>query len=81
MIRSIAEAAGKTPKASATVILVLEACAARSSLGEVLAPRGYLKRIGPPAPYTALEHAWKMTAENYDPRLGTPDVRPGPPCV
>ncbi|MGE5182083.1 MAG: hypothetical protein ACM31C_08475 [Acidobacteriota bacterium] len=51
--------------------LVLEALARSKQSGEVLAHSRYLNgRVL--FPYTALEHAVKMTASNYDPRLGTP---------
>lgn len=50
---------------------VLDALASSRQAGEVLAHTRYLNgRVL--YPYTALAHAVKLTAANYDPRLGTP---------
>ncbi|HTR49547.1 MAG TPA: hypothetical protein VMJ10_02505 [Kofleriaceae bacterium] len=51
--------------------LVLDALAGSKQSGEVLAHTRYLNGHVL-FPYTALEHAQRMTAANYDPRLGTP---------
>ncbi len=51
--------------------LVLEALARSKQSGEVLAHTRYLNG-SVLFPYTALEHAVKMTPANYDPRLATP---------
>ena len=50
---------------------VLEALARSKQSGEVLAHTRYLNG-SVLFPYTTLDHAAKMTAANYDPRLGTP---------
>jgi len=50
---------------------VLEALASSKQSGEVLAHTRYLNGFVL-TPYTALEHAVKMTAQNYHPNLGTP---------
>ena len=51
--------------------LVLDALASSKQSGEVLAHTRYLNGHVL-FPYTALEHAQRMTDANYDPRLGTP---------
>ncbi|HEY1555989.1 MAG TPA: hypothetical protein VGF94_14225 [Kofleriaceae bacterium] len=51
--------------------LVLDALAGSKQSGEVLAHTRYLNGHVL-FPYTALEHAQRMTPANYDPRLGTP---------
>ncbi len=50
---------------------VLDALARSKQSGEVLAHTRYLNG-SVLFPYTALEHAVRMTPANYDPRLGTP---------
>jgi hypothetical protein len=50
---------------------VLEALAKSKQAGEVLAHTRYLNG-SVLFPYTALDHAVRMTPANYDPRLGTP---------
>ena len=50
---------------------VLDALGASKQSGEVLAHTRYLNGHVL-FPYTALEHAQRMTPANYDPRLGTP---------
>jgi hypothetical protein len=51
--------------------LVLDALKASKQAGEVLAHTRYLNGHVL-CPYTALDHAIAMTAQNYDPNLGTP---------
>ncbi len=51
--------------------LVLDALGASKQSGEVLAHTRYLNG-SVLFPYTTLDHATKMTAANYDPRLATP---------
>lgn len=50
---------------------VIDALRGSKQSGEVLAHTRYLNGFVL-TPYTALEHAVKMTPQNYDPRLGTP---------
>src|SRR4029079_16604142 len=50
---------------------VLDALASSKQAGEVLAHTRYLNGHVL-FPYTALEHAVKLTAATYDPRFGTP---------
>ena len=64
-------AAGNTAAVREGHNLVLEALAASKQSGEVLAHTRYLNGHVL-YPYGALEHAVRMSAGNYDPRLGTP---------
>jgi hypothetical protein len=64
-------AAGNTAAVRDGHNFVLDALRASKQAGEVLAHTRYLNGHVL-CPYVALDHAVKMTAANYDPRLGTP---------
>lgn len=64
-------AAGNTDSVRDGHNFVLEALGRSKQSGEVLAHTRYLNG-SVLFPYIALDHATKMTAANYDPRLGTP---------
>jgi hypothetical protein len=68
--QSIAQA-GNTAAVRDGHNFVIEALGGSKQAGEVLAHTRYLNGHVL-CPYTALEHAVKMTGANYDPRLGTP---------